>query len=80
MSAPSWYVYYPIFMLLPPAAILILDLVPTLLFPPVKPPCFPLFKSLLFEKGPNSVELSKLILDDCFLPVSIYIVGLPVLI
>lgn len=68
-------------MLLPPLlAILILDLVPTLLLPAVNP-CFPfpLFKSLLFEKGPNSVELSKLIFDDYFLPVSTYIVGLPVL-
>lgn len=65
-------------MLLPPLAFLILDLVPTLLFPAVKPG-FPLFKSLLFENGPNSVELSKLILDDYFLPVSTYMVGLPVL-
>jgi hypothetical protein len=67
-------------MLLPPPAILILDLVPTLtvLFPAMRLG-LPLLSSLLLLKGPNSVELSKLILDDCFLPVRIYMDGLPVL-
>lgn len=40
---------------------------------------FPLYMSLLFEKGPNSVDPNKLIFDDNFFPVNTCKDGGPIL-